>query len=378
MKVLSKIIIMAAGLLVASCAQRDITVTTEVKSDGSCIRMVTFKSDSSVLVGATDSKERGALLTLDNWEKYWSIKGETEKHSYPMSSSQYDSIARLLKNRGCKTTVADTVLLCATREFQSAEFVAASEPLKVDGKPLEAQSLLERKFRWFYTYYIYSETFEPLIGKFPLALDDYLAPEAASFWFTGSPDIMQGYTPSEFKDKLDAIQTAAEKWLNACMLSMSYDVVARNYQKVKDAPVDYNSFIANRDAVIEFLNKNKELKVDKPLLLIDEFYNTDAYTNSLSGDSAVNAEIDGKFQLVIDVSSLDARYRIVMPGTIVDAGNGTLTDNVAEYRVTGSRLLPDKYTISVTSRKVNVWAVTLTAVLFITAVVLWLRKKDNK
>ncbi|MBR6649613.1 MAG: hypothetical protein IKL29_09595, partial [Bacteroidaceae bacterium] len=121
-----------------------------------------------------------------------------------------------------------------------------------------------------------------------------------------------------------------------------------------------------------------ELKVDKPLLLIDEFYNTDAYTNSLSGDSAVNAEIDGKFQLVIDVSSLDARYRIVMPGTIVDAGNGTLTDNVAEYRVTGSRLLPDKYTISVTSRKVNVWAVTLTALLFITAVVLWLRKKDNK
>ena len=62
MKIIDKMAMCAAVLLVASCAQRDITVTTNVDSDGSCVRTVTLKGDSSILVGAVDSDEKGALL----------------------------------------------------------------------------------------------------------------------------------------------------------------------------------------------------------------------------------------------------------------------------------------------------------------------------
>ena len=52
-----------------------------------------------------------------------------------------------------------------------------------------------------------------------------------------------------------------------------------------------------------------------------------------------------------------------MPGTVIDAGNGAVVNGVVEYRLTGNRLIPQSYTISATSRQLNIWAVAVTALL---------------
>lgn len=367
MKILDKMAILAAVLLVASCAQRDITVTTNVDSDGSCVRTVTLKGDSSILVGAVDSDEKGALLSLGDWEKSWSIDNGRTLHPYPMSQAQYDSLAQELVSGGYKKSLSDTVLLSAMRKFNSVESMAASQPLQIDGVQLEARGCFEKKFRWFYTYYTFSEIYEALKGRYPLPMEDYVKPEVASFWFTGSPNLIQGCTPLEFKDKLDAVQTDVERWLSACWMAVCCDVVAANYQKVNYAPVGKDSFMLNRDALLEFsLQKGLEV-ANNSLSFIDEYYSCDVFTKSLKDDSLFQAELDSRCQFFFDVAALDARYNLVMPGTVIDAGNGTLVDGVVEYRLTGNRLIPQNYTISATSRQLNVWTVAVTVLLLLAA-----------
>lgn len=363
MKISDKMVMLAAVLLVASCAQRDITVTTNVCSDGSCVRTVTLKGDSSILVGAVDSDEKGALLSLDDWEKSWSIDNGRTLHPYPMSTAQYDSLAQELTSCGYKKTLSDTVLLSAVRRFGSVGSMAASQPLQIDGSVLEARGSFEKKFRWFYTYYTFNETYGPLKDKYPLPMEDYVKPEVASFWFTGSPNLIRGNTPSESKDKLDAIQADVERWLSACWLTLYCDAVVEHYGEVAGAPVDRDSFVADRDELLNFsLQKGLDV-ANNALAFIDEYYGCNAFTNSLKGDSLFQSELDGRCQFLFDIAALDARYNLIMPGTVIDAGNGAVVDGVVEYRLTGNRLIPQSYTISATSRQLNIWAVAVTALL---------------
>lgn len=365
MKISDKMAMLAAVLLVASCAQRDITVTTNVCSDGSCVRTVTLKGDSSILVGAVDSGEKGALLSLDDWEKNWSIDNGRTLHPYPMSPAQYDSLAQELTSCGYKKTLSDTVLLSAVRRFGSVGSMAASQPLQIDGSVLEARGSFEKKFRWFYTYYTFNETYEPLKDKYPLPMEDYVKPEVASFWFTGSPNLIRGNTPSESKDKLDAIQADVERWLSACWLTLYCDAVVEHYGEVAGAPVDRDSFVADRDELLNFsLQKGLDV-ANNALAFIDEYYGCNAFTNSLKGDSLFQSELDGRCQFLFDIAALDARYNLIMPGTVIDASNGAVVDGVVEYRLTGNRLIPQSYTISATSRQLNIWAVAVTALLLI-------------
>ena len=365
MKILDKMAMLAAVLLVASCAQRDITVTTSVGGDGSCVRTVTLKGDSSILVGAVDSDEKGALLSLGDWEKSWSIDNGRTLHPYPMSLAQYDSLAQELVSGGYKKSLSDTVLLSAVRRFGSVESMAASQPLQIDGSVLEARGSFEKKFRWFYTYYTFNETYEPLKDKYPLPMEDYVKPEVASFWFTGSPNLIQGNTPSESKDKLDAIQNDVERWLSACWMAVYCDVVVAHYKKVADAPVDKESFVVNRGALLEFSLKKGLEVANNALSYIDEYYGCNAYTSSLKGDSLFQSELDDRCQFLFDVAALDVRYNLIMPGAVIDAGDGALVDGIVEYRLTGSRLIPQNYTICATSRQLNVWAVTVTVLLLL-------------
>ena len=375
MKILDKMAMLAAVLLVASCAQRDITVTTNVRGDGSCVRTVTFKGDSSILVGAVCSDEKGALLSLNDWEKSWSIDNGMSLHPYPMSSAQYDSLAQELASGGYNKSPSDTVLLSAVRRFGSVESMAALQPLQIDGVQLEARGSFDKKFRWFYTYYTFNETYGALKNKYPLPMEDYVKPEVASYWFTGSPNLMQGYTPLESKDKLDAMQTDVERWLSACWMALCCDVVASHYLKITDAPVNKDSFVHNRNALLKYsLQKGLEV-TNNSLSFIDEYYSCNAFTKSLKDDSLFQDELDNRCQFLFDVAALDARYNLIMPGTVIDAGNGAVVDGVVEYHLTGSRLIPHSYTISATSRQLNAWAVVVTVLLLLAAGWVIIRKR---
>ena len=66
---------------------------------------------------------------------------------------------------------------------------------------------------------------------------------------------------------------------------------------------------------------------------------------------------------------LKVDYRLVLPGTIRDAGNGVLEQGAVRFRLTGNRLVPHDYTLAATSRAINIWAFVLTALILLAAIV---------
>ena len=58
----------------------------------------------------------------------------------------------------------------------------------------------------------------------------------------------------------------------------------------------------------------------------------------------------------------------VMPGKVIDAGNGVVDGNVVHYKFSGERLIPHPYDVTITSRVTNVWAFVVTALVILLAI----------
>ncbi len=58
----------------------------------------------------------------------------------------------------------------------------------------------------------------------------------------------------------------------------------------------------------------------------------------------------------------------MMPGKVIDAGNGVVEGNVVRYRFSGERLIPHPFEVTITSRVTNVWAFVVTALVILLAI----------
>ncbi|MFA6128752.1 MAG: hypothetical protein WC699_15740 [Bacteroidales bacterium] len=115
----------------------DIWITTQINADGSLEQTLVFEGDSTEIAGVNF-----ALIKEADWKKEW-IKVDKDKHKLVVNK-KFSSVKELNKSMN----PADTNLLV----------------IRVDAK-------LHRKFRWFFTRYVFDETVLRA-NPFPM-LDDH-------------------------------------------------------------------------------------------------------------------------------------------------------------------------------------------------------------
>ena len=93
--------------------------------------------------------------------------------------------------------------------------------------------------------------------------------------------------------------------------------------------------------------------------LIDKTFQSDAYKQFLQ-------TYEGGFG-AYGILSFGTNYDLQMPGTVTDAGMGQYDGDVIHYRLGGERMIPGSYTITASSRVVNVWAYIVTALIILLA-----------
>ena len=59
---------------------------------------------------------------------------------------------------------------------------------------------LKKRFKWFYTYYIYTATYKELPDKGPVPLDKYLNKEEQIIWFRGDNAAFSGMNGIEHSE----------------------------------------------------------------------------------------------------------------------------------------------------------------------------------
>jgi hypothetical protein len=351
---LGGLLVIAAALFSSCVEQSDVEMHTTINPDGTCTRIVSY---SDVV-----SKEmRDSLLTDSSLLRQQPVPECLQVDGFSYTFTRIDN--------------GDTITTVLNHDYQTVGEMSADMPLQLNGVQLQATSEFSKHFCWFYTEYNFSEEFSCVADNFKLPITDYVDADAASYWFTGRPDVLQGLSGSEASTKLEPIENAVSNWLNDNIFQLNFDFIVSHYDSVINPPVSREQFVAQRDSFKEFVEKTGDILTADHKKLFKDFFHSDAYALFFD-ESPCGEALERENVKMLNVFNLSVPYTLKMPGRITDAGCGVCQNDTVIYPLTGERLIPHNYIISATSRDRHVWAYIVTVLVIVIAVCSLLYRKS--
>ena len=312
-----------AALMVTSC-EKNVQMITEINRDVSCTRVYSIKESDNVYADET-------------WVE----------------------------------DTSDTVRTTIYRTFNSVEEMAANPVLAVNGEYINSQAQLDKKFKWFYTDYTFSETFASKEHFLNVPWTDKMSRDELSFMLTGYPNLTEGMTGEEIVQFMDPLQEKFEYLTYLSVIDCDLRLIANHYGIIANPPVDRTTFMSLRDSITRYA-----LDEDWDILrhrkgLIQEYFKSDAYSIFYDSDDDIKDEFEDEYEdylNFVDLYYLITPYSLKMPGRVIETGRGTLKDGVINYHFGGKFLLVGDYTITASSRVTNVWAFILSGLIILLAV----------
>ena len=363
------IILSALVVLMTSCTNRDERMLTIINEDGTCSREMSFHPyKKQVQASINKPIEINGLYYNTDWERTWSVMGDSIRHACPMTQQQWDSLQNVFADQN----VPDKILMHTKRHYQNVGEMSDSLTRAVRHL-FKATASLDKHFKWFYTDYTYKETFAIMdINQiFSVSLDRFVSVDSASYWFTGEPNLAAGLTGAEQKEMLDDIETRISQWFNACTMAFVYAQVWLCYDEVKNPPVSKEQYIELKDSIVmSSAVRNMDLfcNINQVSNIIKDFYHSDAYAPLFSDSTKWERLLETKYKSFENLARMKPMLDYMMPGKVIDAGNGVVEGNVVRYKFSGERLIPHPYDVIITSRVINVWAFIITILIVLIAV----------
>jgi hypothetical protein len=363
------IAVAALVLLLSACNNKDERMLTVVNPDGTCSREMSFHPDAtSALTPLSEPIENDCMHFGTDWQRSWSVVGDSLRHPCPITEAQWDSLRQVFP----KQNISDKILMHTTRNFQNVSEMSDSTT-NVIGHLFKATASLQKHFKWFYTEYAFRETFAitNIEQIFPTPLSRFVSADSASYWFTGKPNLGESLTGAEQKEMLDEIEANVSHWFNACTFTYISAVIAHHYDKVKNPPVTREQFLAMTDSITtSHAVRNMDLygNINQVKDILQDSFHSDAYSSLLS-DSTIywSKKLEQQYTqyqyLIMMAPTLD----YVMPGKVIDAGDGKIENDVVHYKFSGERLIPHPYDVVIISRVTHVWAYIVTLLVIILA-----------
>jgi hypothetical protein len=318
-----------ALVLLAGC--REITTTTRVFPDGSCERAVTIKGDST----SVDSVFAGTFpIPVDST---WTISGEREK----TGEKKFAHTAR--------------------KTFRSASDLDRAYRPPEDGKPRVAIDIrLDRRFRWFNTFYLYRETIKASNPFVSVPISDYLTPDELALYY--------------LKEDTLGLDKKVEEWYLKTYFEELYRALAREAETNPDPGFGLETIRAGKDSLFAAVRrvdreKTSEISDGKGLVrFLERFYKTRAVRRWSSAMDSVMLELQKKQEFLMDLDADSYVNHVVMPGLILDTNAPSVENNTVTWELKGRRFFWEDYEMRVESRTVNRWAIWLTGGLLLVAV----------
>lgn len=261
----------------------------------------------------------------------------------------------------------DTVTTSFWMPFKTVEEMCEQTPLQLNGMRLRSKAKLDKRFRWFYTEYTFTETFYCVGDTFKLPATNYADKAEISYWFTGQPNLVEGMSGAEASQKLSEMEPKITQWLNDNLFKTGFDFIVANYDSIANPPVSCEQFIELHDSLANYLLAQGDdilgVNIEESLR---SFFHSDAYAMFFDEETLCGQALNKEFLNSLNIFWFNVPYILSMPGTVVDSGNGTLrADGTVFYPFTGERLIPQDYTITATSRKTNLWAIIVSVLIII-------------
>lgn len=309
------------ALTLSGC--KEYTTKTKINPDGSCERIVMVEGDTANI---------GSLPFPVPVDKSWQIeKKKSEKDS-------------------------TKVVYLAKKGFDSAELLGKEY---VDKNKINVRIKFEKKFRWFYTYYEYEETYKSFFPYKIIPLKSYLTEEEFKTFLNDD-------TTKAIKNRLDNF--AAENFLEYFLMELVKECQAKGIKEVNEASVH-----ANKKSIMEDIDK------------YDKDY--EALLNSIAkrlGAPSLKSFKPFVEKLVIEVEkkmewtgSANGTYtnQVSMPGIILTTNSKSVQGNVVEWKVSAERFMYEDFVMNVESRSANIASFIVTGIIIAFVVLLLIMPK---
>jgi hypothetical protein len=324
------------------------------------------------MVGDTVKSNPFGVDLDSTWKISWSYITPEYKTNWPLKSWTFDTTV---------THKEAPVKVRALKRYSSVEEMASSFRFNKnhEWRTIQPKYKFDKKFRWFYTYYTYSEVYPKIktFGKLPI--EKYMTKAEAEFWFNGKPDIIKGMNGIEIGSETDRIEDNFNKWFEQNIWEEEMDVLLKNYDLLKNPPVTKEKLASAKDSLFQqFHNLQKEKGEEKDFnKFLDKQYKTKAFSELYNRDGnplkAYEESLDTSDFLDYYEKSID--YNLIMPGKIMTAENAINHGDTLKFNLDAYRMTYKDYEIKATSRKTNTWAFWVTGIMVLLAIGSYFVKK---
>lgn len=381
MKTLFSIFILAGGLLLFSCTNGD-QMLTVINPDGSCYREFSNIGDSAFMVGDTAKGNKFPIDLDSTWKISWKYKTSEIHTNWPLKTWKDDTIKELKSSADSVNGENHKItFVWARRNYKSVEEMASTFKLKKshDWNDLKIQYSLDKKFRWFYTYYTYQETYPKLKTLDRIPLDKYMTKAEAELWFNGKHDMLKGMNGVEIKDYITRIEGNYNNWFGHNFWDAEYEVLLNNYSLLKGLNISKERLEIAKDSVFnKNIDKFKTLEDDPDFgKCMDEYFQTKAFSDFYNQKGNPLKQFEDEFgkMTFLKYFESDMEYRLIMPGKILQADNAVMYGDTLSWKLTAYRMVYSDYAINAQSRKTNNWAFIVSALIVLAAIGSFLYKR---
>ena len=342
-----------------SCDKRHHEMVTRINPDGSCYRELTASVDSVFMVN--DTAHHPFPVDLDtNWMVTFTKKtpagNETLRKKF--------SIGKLVDY---DTSISRFVTV--HRDYSSVqEMDSLFKFANCDWSKVVPKSDLQKKFRWFYTYYYYTETY-PKVNPFTrIPITNYVTNEEIQAYTGDNTDLFKGKIGVEVKDILTQIEGKINAWLNRSTYEEMFNFYLKYYRYLGDMPVDSATFLHLKDSIYKKIEDST--KYDNAYFasdLFDKYFKTKAYSEAKAPEEIEEKgekELAGLFTFE-DYFKMSLTNQLLMPGKVLETNTQVMKHDTLSWDLTAYRFFFNDYTLTAKSRLPNTWAFLLTGFLIL-------------
>jgi hypothetical protein len=350
------IAILAVLLLAGSCL--DYTVSTTVNRDGSVIRKYVVRGDSADIF-------KGSLMIPSGLE--WKISHRLEPKDKKDSLSEKSQY-----------------VYEASRTFSSIYELQNWLDTDTSTGTIKPFVSLKRKYRWFYTYYEYSEVY-PMVFPFQkipvdsfltemeqsVVMDDdrtaYSSDSNKMIWKVKGMEYK--YTPADSIEMNKIEENCGQKlmrWMNASIIEDYMDVLEKHFsneaiiKELSQKKEDWKNSVAQRMkfktsdyASISFLNTVADSLIGAARL--EELY---------ENNPDVFAEFEGKIKRMENFGGEDSyTHKLTLPGKVFSSNAEKINLTEMQWEIEKMFNYMKDYEMKASSRAANPWIMVLSGLL---------------
>ena len=301
-------------MLTASDCNHKYKTTTKINSDGSCERTVVVKSVS-------DTASSYPVPTDKSWEIR--VERDSVKEEVFFASKRFDDVNQM------------------NNEYKRAEKVG------IDLK-------FEKKFRWFFTYFSYQETYKPCFQIQRIPIRTFLTKEE--------------YAQYENGDTSKALKERMDEFLMANIFEEFYRQLIDSVENLHDPSLPASIFTAKKQE-IDFHNIDVEKNTEDVVKYLERILGLKLKGKLERQIDGITKSIDAKVQFMINASG-DYVNEVVMPGIVLNTNANMVEGNKVVWHFNDDKFSLVGYTMTVESRIANTWATYATGGVLIVIVTL--------